>query len=124
MSYYVETMDVNCWIPSKHWQEAYDILIAGYPKAKVDEDMLEGLEGNLQRLFYWIGFNDLFSTEGHGLFIGGYDGASRDEENDFHALAHLIADGDYIEWRGQDGMFRWLFQGGKLIEQSATITWG
>ena len=126
MSDYVETKEVDVTIPGKHVAEAYNILLAKHPKLKKDEDTLSDDWERLNRALEWIGFdgNGLDCEGGNSLIIGQYCGASRDEENDFRALAHLIPTDDYIEWMDLNGdMCRWLFKDGELIIQIAIITW-
>ena len=126
MSYQVETRYVNLTIPGQHIVEAYNILLTRHPELKKDEDTLSDDWERLNRALEWIGFDgiDIDCEGGNSLILGQYCGATRDEENDFRALAHLIPTDDYIEWMDQDGdMCRWLFKDGELIIQNATITW-
>lgn len=43
----------------------------------------------------------------------------------FEAIAPFVKDGSYIEMNGGDGsIWRWLFKGGKCVEQNATVSYG
>ena len=47
-----------------------------------------------------------------------------DDEVLFTAIGHLVKAGSYIEMQGEDGcLWRWVFDGKSMTEQSATITW-
>tara|TARA_Y100000310_G_scaffold334383_1_gene414044 strand:+ start:824 stop:1306 length:483 start_codon:yes stop_codon:yes gene_type:complete len=48
-----------------------------------------------------------------------------DEEKLWSALAPFIEEGATIECRGEDGtLWRYLFTGGEMVEQSGKIVWG
>ena len=47
-----------------------------------------------------------------------------DEETLFQALAPFVDKGSFIEMQGEDGeLWRWVFDGQQMIEQTARITW-
>lgn len=47
-----------------------------------------------------------------------------DDEIMFRAIAPHVEDGSYIVMRGEDNeVWRWLFRGGKCLEQGAVITY-
>jgi hypothetical protein len=52
------------------------------------------------------------------------DKVAYDESDMFSKIAPFVADGSFIEMRGDDGdMWRWVFSGGAVREVRATITW-
>lgn len=65
-----------------------------------------------------LGF-DADLDEGGNIVSLSYDNKTGSEELFLEAIAPFVKDGSYICWRGEDGYeYRWLFQGGKMIEQS------
>lgn len=53
-----------------------------------------------------------------------YDNKTGQEEIFFHAIAPWVADGSYIQWRGEDGgQWRWHFMNGNMRMQEADVKW-
>jgi hypothetical protein len=55
-----------------------------------------------------------------------FDGSKLgDDETLFHAIAPFVEKGSYIQMQGEDGhLWRWEFDGTRMRELSATISWG
>jgi len=64
-------------------------------------------------------------TTGDVTDIYFYGEKAGQEELLFKAIAPFVKDGSYIEMVGEDGsIWRWLFKGGKCVEQNATVSYG
>lgn len=119
MGYYVATTEVSCQIPQVNLNEAVGILAEYLPDKNYESDY-----ERLNAILRGIGFDDNFLLDDGGLGVGGYDGKSHHEEADFKAIAHLIPDGCYLSWRGEEGcLYQWSFEEGKLVERHGTVVW-
>lgn len=83
----------------------------------------EGFSNLLDALgdWRWEATEDVLGSVTIEYFTGEKYG---DDELLFTAIAPYIAGGGAIEFRGEDGaMWRYLFEGGEMHEQSAEISW-
>lgn len=71
-----------------------------------------------------IGFDIEDSPEFENVYIERYCGDSSCQDEVVIALAPYVADGSYIEWRGEDGE-RWRdeVRGGRVFSQGPVVTW-
>lgn len=47
-----------------------------------------------------------------------------EDQHLFGVLAEFVADGSFVEMRGEDGaLWRWVFSGGQVAEKHATVSW-
>ena len=47
-----------------------------------------------------------------------------DDKHLFGVLAEFVAEGSFVEMRGEDGaLWRWVFSGGQVAEKHATVNW-
>jgi hypothetical protein len=147
MGYYTQTTDSHIEIPEKNLDAAYAALCelnnhnelkrgGSYPGlTDAPED-----KPRKDKWFSWMDWNyhetcksvkEILEALGFEceqsdgtLNVYGYDNKTGDENVFFHTLAPFIPDGQYIEWRGEDGyMYRWEFENGKMLEKEAVITW-
>ena len=78
-----------------------------------------------QSILKRLGFEfDEDAVDDEGFTMMFYDNKCGDEEHFFKALAPCIADGSYINWRGEDGdLWRWEFEGGTMRTRRGGVVW-
>ena len=146
MGYYVNTTDVNVTIPLSKEPDAlaaikrlndpeFDNLKGGssttfledgtkissryYSWMPEDFSTFTSLIGFLEE----VGFQDT-QVMGDHIYLGYYDHKSGQEDVFLRTLAPFVTTGGYIEWRGFGGaVYRWDFDGEKMIERTTTIVW-
>lgn len=53
-----------------------------------------------------------------------FDSKKGDEDILMRTLAPFIAEDSYMEWRGEDGyLYRWEFDGDRMVEVTGTVVW-
>lgn len=145
MGYYVETIEVNFTIPSSNLDDAYKAMCelnqhnelkSGGRHPSEDKDgphdgvWFSWMHWNYDEVYETakeileaLGF-ELYEDENGDLSISYYNSKIGNENHFLNAIAPYVADSSYIEWRGEDGsMWRSFFTDGKMVEQTAVITW-
>lgn len=146
MGYNISTDDVNLRIPAEHLDAAYTAMCelnqhnelksgGRYPRVE-DIDgphysvWFSRMHWNYDEIcktaadiLHELGFELEVEEDGSIVFL--YYNSKMGSENHFlNAIAPYVNDGGYIEWRGEDGaMWRHFFKDGKMVEQTAVITW-
>lgn len=150
MGYYVGTMNADFRIPAENLDKAYDALCAlnardelktGGGGCEVRPAGSESVAGDPNRWFSWMPWNydEMYSSVEEILNALGfetdvelngdvtivyYDNKMGAETHFLEALAPYVADGSYVEWRGEDNaMWRQDFNNGEMKERGGKIVW-
>ena len=110
----VKTIPLNCysWVDMDRVRSA-EQLVDAVRSWRWDARVLEDGE-----------YNASVGAVGDIIVDGFYGDKSGDDHVLFGALAPFVNDGDSIEMMGEDGArWRWLFRGGKCVEQAGRIVY-
>lgn len=147
MGYYVETIGCEFLLKKENFQKAYQAMceLNNHDDLKrggkfPSEENWEG-KYNPNKWFSWmpynypettmtmeeilnlLGFENLSYNDNGDLVYLSYYSKIGDEEEFFRAIAPLIEDGSYIDWRGEDGEYlRWYFSDGQMTFKNGHIT--
>jgi hypothetical protein len=73
-------------------------------------------------VFAMLGFE--VEEDADGLRLTGYDNKTGQEDLFLNAVAPYVAAGSFLAWRGEDGtLYRFEFDGTKMIEMEARVSW-
>lgn len=146
MGYYVRTEESNILIPKSSFESACQHLMSiGFLTntekmtgrrvenqkvisqwyAWVEMNHLQSCieKGDLPGVFICFGFS-LELDENGDLVSLDYDDKSGDEEHLLQSLCSYFQEGNYIEWRGEEGEhWRTTFSSGKMIFQNPETVW-
>jgi len=115
-------MNSNLCIPEQSYQEVVEIWSAFYPSVEILNTV--PLSENVESLLNYIGFEEPYTEKVNGTYPGHFYAKFREQERDFKAIAHLIPEGTWIEWKDdEDGFFKWEFDGKNMKELSGEIVW-
>lgn len=152
MGYYA-TATGSVIVPAANIDAAYDALVllntredlksggrwGGAPAVKPADSA--SVAASPDKWFSWMGWNydevetsaldivkklgfEVYELPDGGFEVYAYDSKVGAEEHFMRAIAPFVAEGSEMTWTGEDGeMWRWLFNNGEMIEQSAVITW-
>ena len=149
MGYYVTTTpEQEFFLAKEHYDEAYRLMCAlndrddlksggswGGDGVSADSERPAGLDYHPARWFAWMDSNypakcknviEILQELGFivehdelGIHHLAYDNKMGSEEYFLAVISHLVKDGSYIVWRGEEGNeWRWLFADNKMSEQS------
>lgn len=153
MGYYVEITGSDFRLPKDKLDEAYELMCAlnerddlkhggmwGGGGTDGDSHRPAGQSFHPAKWFSWMPADypskckdaaDIFrelgfeiEQDGDGIKVIGYDNKIGQEHLFFEAIGHLVEEGSYITWRGEDNdIWRWFFDGSRMEIQQARVIW-
>lgn len=145
MGYYVELVDCQVFIPKTSFESACthlknigfltdtDYMNGGgwdgtnrehwYSWVNMDELGVAIETNNLPEVFRCFGFVVILDDNGNIDNLA-FNDKTGDEEHLLHSLASFFREGDYLQWRGEEGdIWKEMFENGKIVQYNASITW-
>ncbi len=144
MGYYTTITDADFLIPTANEAAALAALKAlngpEYNSQKQGGSWGAGAEGKSEAWYSWMTADydqhvrscaDVFEqlgfeveTTAEGMRLTGYDNKTGQEDLFLNAAAPYVAAGSFLAWRGEDGtLYRFEFDGTKMIEMEARVSW-
>jgi hypothetical protein len=144
MGYYTQITDADFLIPTANEAAALAALKAlngpEYNEQKQGGSWGAGAEGKSEAWYSWMDADydqkvqscaEVFTMLGFeveesadGLRLTGYDNKTGQEDLFLNAVAPHVAAGSFLAWRGEDGtLYRFEFDGTKMIEMEARVSW-
>lgn len=137
MGYEINITDANFTIPAKNLDAAYQEMCA----LNQHDDLKHGGSSTGAKWFPWmdqnypetcknaqdileqLGFHTETQMDG-SLSLVSYDSKVGQEDLFLDVIAPFVANGSYIEWKGEDGdRWRHEIDGGRLIQKTGRIIW-